>query len=88
MRKSKQRQTNGRITQIIGPVIDATFPIGTLPNIYNSLVIRGKNARGQDLIVTCEVQQLLGDKAVRTVAINATEGLIRGIEIRGTLRDH
>ena len=86
MRKSKQRQTNGRITQIIGPVIDATFPIGTLPNIYNSLVIRGKNARGQDLIVTCEVQQLLGDKAVRTVAINATEGLIRGIEIRNTER--
>ena len=86
MRRSKQRQTNGRITQIIGPVIDATFPIGTLPNIYNSLVIRGKNARGQDLIVTCEVQQLLGDKAVRTVAINATEGLIRGIEIRNTER--
>jgi F-type H+-transporting ATPase subunit beta len=86
MRRSKQRQTNGRITQIIGPVIDATFPTGTLPNIYNSLVIRGKNARGQDLIVTCEVQQLLGDKAVRTVAINATEGLIRGIEIRNTER--
>jgi len=86
MRRSKQKQTNGRITQIIGPVIDATFPTGTLPNIYNSLVIRGKNARGQDLIVTCEVQQLLGDKAVRTVAINATEGLIRGIEIRNTER--
>ena len=37
MRRSKQKQTNGRITQIIGPVIDAIFPIGTLPNIYNSL---------------------------------------------------
>jgi F-type H+-transporting ATPase subunit beta len=75
---------NGRITQIIGPVIDAVFPKGDLPNIFNALVIRGKNARGQDVIVTCEVQQLLGDKAVRAVAINATDGLIRGIEVTET----
>jgi F-type H+-transporting ATPase subunit beta len=75
---------NGRITQIIGPVIDVTFPTGGLPTIYNALVVFGQNARGQDVNVTCEVQQLLGDKAVRAIAINATDGLIRGIEVLDT----
>jgi F-type H+-transporting ATPase subunit beta len=77
-------QTDGRITQIIGPVIDVTFPAGKLPNIYNALTIQGKNARGADVKVTCEVQLLLGDIAVRAIAINATDGLIRGIEVKDT----
>jgi F-type H+-transporting ATPase subunit beta len=84
MRSSTKLQTNGLITQIIGPVIDVTFPTGKLPNIYNALVIQGQNARGTDVKVTCEVQQLLGDRAVRTIAINATDGLIRGIEVSDT----
>jgi F-type H+-transporting ATPase subunit beta len=77
-------ETNGRIIQIIGPVIDVIFPVGKLPNIYNALIIRGKNVRGQEVAVTCEVQQLLGDNAIRAVAINATDGLIRGIEVVDT----
>jgi F-type H+-transporting ATPase subunit beta len=84
MRSSIKLQTNGCITQIIGPVIDVTFPGGKLPNIYNALVIQGQNARGNDVKVTCEVQQLLGDITVRAIAINATDGLIRGIEVRDT----
>jgi len=81
---SKLVSVTGRITQIIGPVIDATFLTEKLPSIYNALVIRGKNARSQDVIATCEVQQLLGDKVVRAVAMNATEGLIRGMEVVDT----
>jgi F-type H+-transporting ATPase subunit beta len=84
MNNSLKIKVNGRVTQIIGPVIDASFPEGKLPNIYNALLIQGKNASGQDIAVTCEVQQLLGDKAVRAVAINATDGLIRGIEVVNT----
>jgi len=84
MRSSVKLQTNGCIIQIIGPVIDISFPEGKLPNIYNALVVRGKNARDQDVEVTCEVQQLLGDNAVRAVAINATDGLMRGIEVIDT----
>jgi F-type H+-transporting ATPase subunit beta len=84
MNNSLKIKVNGRVTQIIGPVIDASFPEGKLPNIYNALLIQGKNASGQDIAVTCEVQQLLGDKAVRAVAINATDGLIRGIEVINT----
>jgi F-type H+-transporting ATPase subunit beta len=84
MNNSLEIKTNGRVIQIIGPVIDATFPEGKLPNIYNALIIRGKNASGQEISVTCEVQQLLGDKAVRAVAMNATDGLIRGMEVINT----
>jgi F-type H+-transporting ATPase subunit beta len=84
MRSSTKLQANGCITQIIGPVIDVTFPTGKLPNIYNALVIQRKNARGDNINVTCEVQQLLGDITVRAIAINATDGLIRGIEVSDT----
>jgi F-type H+-transporting ATPase subunit beta len=84
MRSSVKLQANGRITQIIGPVVDITFPTGKLPNIYNALVIQRKNARGDNVKVTCEVQQLLGDITVRAISINATDGLIRGMEVGDT----
>ena len=74
----------GRITQIIGPVLDASFPPGKMPNIYNALVIKGQNLAGQDINVTCEVQQLLGDNKVRAVAMSATDGLMRGMEVIDT----
>jgi len=74
----------GYITQIIGPVVDAKFPSGNLPEIYNSLTIKGKNEAGQYISVTCEVQQLLGDNQVRAVAMNATDGLVRGMEVVDT----
>jgi F-type H+-transporting ATPase subunit beta len=86
MNNSLNIKTNGCVIQIIGPVIDVTFPEGKLPNIYNALTIQGKNASGQDISVVCEAQQLLGDKAVRAVAMNATDGLMRGIEVINTGR--
>lgn len=74
----------GRITQIIGPVIDAVFSPGKMPNIYNALVIQATNEAGQEVAVTCEVQQLLGDHCVRAVAMNATDGLMRGMDVVDT----
>ena len=74
----------GQITQIIGPVMDVTFPAGKLPNIYNSLIVDGKNEAGQELRVTAEVQQLLGDNTVRAVALSATDGLMRGMNCTDT----
>ena len=70
----------GNITQIIGPVVDVSFPPNQLPNIYNAIIIQGRNEAGQDVSVTCEVQQLLGDYCVRAVAMNATDGLMRGMQ--------
>ncbi|CAN6587588.1 unnamed protein product [Malus baccata var. baccata] len=55
-----------------------------MPNIYNALVVRGRDAVGQQINVTCEVQQLLGNNRVRAVAMSATEGLKRGMEVIDT----
>src|SRR4028119_1936456 len=74
----------GRITQIIGPVLDVEFSAGKMPQIYNALKIEGKNEAGQDVSVTCEVQQLLGDNTVRAVAMSTTDGLVRGMEVVDT----
>ena len=84
MNTSVKTQNKGRITQIIGPVIDVTFPANNMPNIYNALVVNGKNEAGQDIAVTCEVQQLLGDHCVRAVSMSATDGLMRGMEVIDT----
>jgi F-type H+-transporting ATPase subunit beta len=78
---SVQVKNEGRITQIIGPVMDIAFSAGNMPNIYNSLVVEGKNASGQELRIVVEVQQLLGDNLVRAVAMSATEGLMRGMKV-------
>jgi F-type H+-transporting ATPase subunit beta len=74
----------GRVAQIIGPVLDIVFSKGQVPNIYNALIIKAKNAAGSELEVTCEVQQLLGDNFVRAVAMNPTDGLMRGMEVSDT----
>ena len=78
---STAEKTNvGYITQIIGPVVDVKFPGGKLPEIYNALKIEGTNEAGQEVSVTCEVQQLLGDNQVRAVAMSGTDGLVRNME--------
>ncbi len=70
----------GFITQIIGPVVDIKFPAGKLPAIYNALRITGTNGAGQEVSVTCEVQQLTGDNQVRAISMSSTDGLVRGME--------
>ena len=72
--------TKGVIRQVIGPVLDVEFPAGKLPKIYNALRIEGKNPAGDDVALTAEVQQLLGDHRVRAVAMSGTDGLVRGME--------
>ncbi len=79
-----EKTSTGYITQIIGPVVDIKFPTGKLPEIYDALRIEGTNPAGQQVGVTCEVQQLLGDRQVRAVAMSSTDGLIRGMEVIST----
>ena len=81
---TKKTKNLGRVVQIIGPVLDIVFPKSEVPNIYNALTIRSKNAAGLELCVTCEVQQLLGDSCVRAVSMNPTDGLMRGMEVLDT----
>merc|ERR1712100_379130 len=70
-------QANGRIYQIIGPVIDVRFEGDDLPNIYNSLEIQA-----EDRIVIGEVQQMIGSNVVRTISMTATEGLARNLPVK------
>jgi F-type H+-transporting ATPase subunit beta len=77
-------RTTGIITQVIGPVVDVEFPGGNLPEIYTALVITGRNEAGQDIRVTAEVQQLLGDNRVRAVAMSSTDGIVRGMSVENT----
>jgi len=77
---ANEKNTNtGYITQVIGPVIDAVFSSGILPKIYNALEVKSKKGP-----IICEVQQLLGDNRVRAIAMSATDGLQRGVEVFDT----
>ncbi len=76
--------STGKITQIIGPVIDVEFPPGELPNIFNALKINATSPNGQQINLTTEVQQHLGDNRVRSVAMDSTDGLTRGMEVTNT----
>jgi F-type H+/Na+-transporting ATPase subunit beta len=70
----------GTIVQIIGPVVDIDFSGGKLPEIMHAVQIPRKNAEGEDEILICEVQQQLGEDRVRTVAMDSTDGLTRGMK--------
>src|SRR5882724_7252620 len=72
----------GKIVQVIGPVVDVEFS-DRVPPIYNALTVDFK-VQDQSVKLTLEVQQHLGDKWVRTVAMSSTEGLKRGYEATDT----
>ncbi|MFT5874242.1 MAG: F-type H+-transporting ATPase subunit beta [Clostridium sp.] len=65
----------GKVVQVIGPVIDIKFDSDSLPNIYNSIEIQM-----QDRVLVAEVEQHIGDDIVRTIAMESTSGLRRGLE--------
>ena len=69
----------GKITQIIGAVLDIKFSAGNLPEIYDAINIETNNGR---LVV--EVAQHLGDDTVRCIAMGSTDGLVRGMEAVAT----
>ena len=71
----------GKIIQVIGPVVDVLFESGSLPEIYDALEVELK---GSTLVL--EVQQHLGEREVRSVAMGASEGLVRGQEVVATGR--
>lgn len=76
-----QKKSVGRISQIIGPVIDVTFDQDeTLPNIYDALEVTNKDGN----IIVLEAQQDTGENTIRTVAMDSTDGLSRGMEVIAT----
>ncbi len=75
----------GSIVQVIGPVVDIEFPDSNIPEVLNALQIPRKSAEtGEENILICEVQQHLGEDRVRTVAMDSTDGLVRGMKVIDT----
>jgi F-type H+-transporting ATPase subunit beta len=70
----------GAIHQVIGPVVDIDFSEGKLPAIYNAVRIPRVNTEGEEEELIVEVQQHLGEDSVRTVAMDSTDGLVRGMK--------
>lgn len=73
-------QQVGKIVQVIGPVVDIQFENNHLPKIYNAVTIMRENAEGKQEELVCEVQQHLGEDRVRSVAMDSTDGLVRGMQ--------
>lgn len=70
----------GKIIQVIGPVVDLDFTGGELPAINNAINIKRTTIEGVQDTLVCEVQQHLGEHRVRAVAMDSTDGLVRGME--------
>ena len=76
-------QKNGKVVQIIGPVVDVEFEGGHLPGIYNAIRIQSheKDGAGVEIDVIAEVEQHLGENRVRAVAMKPTDGMQRGMQV-------
>lgn len=81
---SEQEQSKGKITQVIGAVVDVLFPKGELPAIYTALRVSNPGLDEQKENLVLEVAQHLGESTVRTIAMDSTDGLVRGMEVRNT----
>ena len=83
MAKTKERKKSavvGHIAQVIGAVVDVEFPAGELPQIYEAIIVKSRDGRE----VVMEVEQEVGDNAVRCIAMDSTDGFRRGDEVRRT----
>ena len=74
----------GRIVQVIGPVIDVEFEEGNLPSIMNALTITNPTINDEEDNLVVEVAQHLGDNVVRCIAMEITDGLVRGMKAKDT----
>jgi F-type H+-transporting ATPase subunit beta len=73
----------GRVARIIGPVVDAEFPVDAMPAIFNALTI-DYDFQGEPRTLVLEVAQHIGDNMVRAIAMKPTDGLVRGAEVKDT----
>ena len=74
----------GKITQVMGPVVDVEFEQGKLPTILTALLITNPAINDEEDNLVVEVAQHLGDNVVRTIAMDVTDGLVRGMPVKDT----
>jgi F-type H+-transporting ATPase subunit beta len=78
------KTSSGKVTQVIGPVVDVSFPSGELPEIYTALTVSNPSINKEADNLVLEVAQHLGESTVRCIAMDSSEGLIRGQEVKNT----
>jgi F-type H+/Na+-transporting ATPase subunit beta len=78
------QMNEGKIVQVIGPVIDVEFPENHLPALYNGLLISNPAINDEPDNLVVEVAQHLGDNICRTLAMDTTDGLVRGMSVKDT----
>jgi F-type H+-transporting ATPase subunit beta len=78
-----QGQGDGRVLQVLGPVVDVAFE-GALPEIYTALKVTNPAINDKADNLTLEVAQHLGESVVRTIAMDVTDGLVRGMAVKNT----
>jgi F-type H+/Na+-transporting ATPase subunit beta len=76
--------SEGQISQVIGPVVDVDFPPGQLPQLLTALKVTNPSISGAQDNLTLEVAQHLGEGSVRAIAMDSTEGLVRGMAVKNT----
>src|SRR5713226_4923169 len=74
----------GRVTQVLGPVVDVEFPTGSLPEVYTALKLSNPGISNQADNLTVEVAQHLGENTVRCIAMDTTDGLARGLPVKNS----
>lgn len=79
--KTETKTKAGQVIQVIGPVVDVKFTDGEVPSIYNALKL---DIEKENIHITLEVAQHLGDQTVRAVAMSSTDGLRRGMQVTDT----
>src|SRR5436309_15182417 len=79
-----EMQKTGKVTQVIGPVVDVEFPPGSLPEIYTALLLSNPSISSEGDNLTIEVAQHLGENTARCIAMDSTDGLIRGQPVKNT----
>jgi F-type H+-transporting ATPase subunit beta len=81
---SSRGENIGKVVQVMGPVVDVEFPQGQLPTIYTALTISNPAISDEPDNLVIEVAQHLGDNVVRTIAMDVTDGLVRGMPVKDT----
>jgi F-type H+-transporting ATPase subunit beta len=77
-------QAMGKVTQVIGPVVDVYFETGELPEIYTALKVTNTAINDQEWNLVLEVAQHIGERTVRSIAMDTTDGLVRNMDVMNT----
>jgi len=79
-----ESKAEGKVQKVIGPVVDVSFPPGKLPSIYNALKLTNPAINDKKLNLVVEVAQHLGEGVARCIAMDSTDGLVRGMPVTDT----